>query len=97
MTKAAMAQMSYNLAAEWAKDKIRVNTVCPWYIKTPLVETVLNNPVEYEKILTRTPCGRVGVPEEVSGIVAFLCMDQASYISGQAIAVDGAFLRNGYY
>ena len=51
MTKAAMAQMSYNLACEWAKDNIRINTIAPWYIDTPLVQPVLKDPVALNQVL----------------------------------------------
>ena len=97
MTKAAMSQMTYNLACEWAADGIRVNVVAPWYIDTPLVQPVLRDPELLKVVLQRTPMGRVGQPREVSSLVAFLCLDSASYISGQVIAVDGAFLRNGFF
>ena len=89
MTKAAIAHLTRGLAGEWAKDGIRVNAVAPWYIRTPLAEPVLNDPARLEKILARTPAGRVGEPEEVAGLAAFLCMPAAAYITGQVIAVDG--------
>jgi len=91
MSKAAIAALTRSLAAEWAKDGIRVNAVAPWYIRTPLAEPVLSDPPRLEKILARTPMGRVGEVEEVSGLTAFLCMPAASYITGQMIAVDGGF------
>jgi Tropinone reductase 1 len=97
MTKAAMTQMTYNLACEWAKDNIRVNAIAPWYIQTPLTTPFMLNPDVLSTIIARTPMQRVGQPEEVSGIVAFLCMKTASYITGQVIPVDGGFLRNGFY
>jgi tropinone reductase I len=97
MTKAAVTQMAYNLSCEWATDNIRVNTVSPWYIDTPLVQPVLSDAANLKAVLQRTPMNRVGKPEEVSALVAFLCLDSASYISGQTIAVDGAYLRNGFF
>ena len=97
MTKAAMNQFAYNLACEHALDKIRVNVVSPWYTRTPLVKPIISNPVLLKEVIDRTPMNRIAEPEEVSGIVAFLCMDESSFITGQTIAVDGGYLRNGYY
>jgi tropinone reductase I len=89
MTKAAIIQLSKHLAVEWAADGIRVNTVSPWYIETPLTQAVLAQPERLAKIIARTPMKRVGQPEEVASMVAFLAMDKASYITGQNILVDG--------
>ncbi|UOR05144.1 SDR family oxidoreductase [Hymenobacter aerilatus] len=96
MTKAAMVQLTRNLAVEWAADRIRVNVVAPWYIRTPLAETVLRNPDYLNSVLDRTPMRRVGEPEEVSAAVAFLCLPAASYITGQCLSVDGGFEVNGF-
>ncbi len=94
MTKAAIIQFGRHLAVEWA-PAIRVNTVSPWYIQTPLTDPVLSQPDRLEKILARTPMGRVGQPREVAGIAAFLAMDHASYITGQNILVDGGMTSKG--
>lgn len=94
MTKAALIQLSRNLAGEWAPDGIRVNSVAPWYIRTPLAEQVLQNPEYLESVLSRTPTRTIGIPEDVAGAVAFLCMPAAAYITGQCIAVDGGMSVN---
>lgn len=95
MTKAAIIQMTRHLAAEWSTDRIRVNAISPWYIETPLTQSVLAQPDRLEKILARTPLGRVGQPEEVAALVCFLAMDKSGYITGQNIMVDGGMSVKG--
>ncbi|MEM7103837.1 MAG: SDR family oxidoreductase [Bacteroidota bacterium] len=96
MSKAAMIQLTKNLAVEWADFGIRVNAVAPWYIKTPLVEEVLSDEKYLSDILARTPMKRVGDPTEVAAAVAFLCMPAASYITGQCLGIDGGFSINSF-
>ena len=93
--KAGMAQVARTLALEWARDGIRVNTVAPWYTRTPLVEPVLARPEMLAAILARTPLGRIAEPAEVAAAVAFLALPAASYITGQCLAVDGGMSIQG--
>jgi Tropinone reductase 1 len=93
--KAGIEQVARTLALEWARDGIRVNTVAPWYTRTPLVEPVLAQPARLAAILARTPLGRIAEPHEVAAAVAFLALPAASYITGQCLAVDGGMSIQG--
>ena len=95
MTKAAIIQLTRHLSAEWGPYNIRVNSISPWYIETPLTAPVMANPERMKMIIERTPMGRVGQPEEVASLAAYLAMDMASYITGQNIMVDGGMSVKG--
>lgn len=96
MTKAALIQLTKNLACEWASDNIRVNCIAPWYIQTSLTEPVLRDPAYLRSVLERTPMNRIGQPEEVASAIAFFCLPASSYITGQTLCVDGGFSVNGF-
>ncbi|URD80528.1 Tropinone reductase [Musa troglodytarum] len=94
-TKAALNQLTRSLACEWAKDNIRTNCVAPGSIRTPLMEPLLAMEEFVAKETYRIPLGRVGESEEVSAVVAFLCLPAACYINGQVICIDGGKSVNG--
>lgn len=94
MSKAAMLQMSRNLAVEWASDGIRVNSVAPWYTDTPLAQQVLQDTDYKESVLQRTPMKRIASSQEVADAVTFLCLPAASYITGICLPVDGGMTVN---
>lgn len=93
--KAGLEQAARTLALEWARDQIRVNTVAPWYTRTPLAQPVLDRPDVLAAICARTPLGRVAEPREVAAAVAFLALPVASYITGQCLNVDGGMSIQG--
>jgi Tropinone reductase 1 len=94
--KAAINQITKNFAFEWANDGIRVNSVCPGWTHTPLAAAVLSNATILAEIEHRVPLKRAGLPHEVAGLVAFLCMPNAAYITGQTICVEGGMTIHAF-
>lgn len=88
MAKGAVEGLAKSLAAELAPS-IRVNVVAPSLTDTPLAERLINSPEKLEASEKRHPLRRIGKPEDVAGAVQFLLSDQASWITGQIIHVDG--------
>ncbi len=91
-TKAAIVQITRSLAKEWAKSGIRVNCVAPGSIPTDINQEFYSDPKNLESTLKRIPFGRQGRPEEIAKVVLFLASEDASYITGQTIYVDGGLL-----
>ncbi len=91
-TKAAVMNFSRALSRELAPYNINVNSICPGIVDTPLGQVNLNDPVKRDKFIKMTPKGRISVPEDLAGITAFLASDDADFIVGQAINVDGGIL-----
>ncbi|XXG71115.1 hypothetical protein AAC387_Pa07g0444 [Persea americana] len=96
-SKGAMNQLTRNLACEWAKDNIRVNSIAPWFIKTTILDPFYQNSNFEEDARARTPLRRIGEVEEVSSMAAFLCLPAASYITGQVHVIDGGATINAFY
>lgn len=95
-TKAAMIQMTKVLALEWGKYGINVNSIGPWYFKTPLTEKLLSDKEYLNEILARTPLNRVGELQELVGPAVFFASDASSYVSGQTLFVDGGMTIYGF-
>ena len=87
-SKAAVIHLTRLAAIELAPRRITVNAISPGTIRTPAVTAIANNP-EIPFIERRTPLGRLGEPEEVAALCHFLASDEAAYITGQNIAIDG--------
>jgi NAD(P)-dependent dehydrogenase (short-subunit alcohol dehydrogenase family) len=95
-TKAAMIQMTKVLAMEWGQYGINVNSIGPWYFKTPLTEKLLADENYVRDILSVTPLKRVGELPELVGPVVFLSAEAGSYVSGQTLFVDGGMTIHGF-
>ena len=91
-SKGAIVQYTKSLAMAWAADGITANAVLPGWVETELTDGARADvPGLYEKQLARTPVGRWGRPSDLSGIAVFLASDEAAFVTGTAIPVDGGF------
>ena len=79
-------------ALEFAKKNIRINAVCPGVIETPMLERFTKG--ENQVMADQDPMGRIGRPEEIADSVLWLCSDKSSYVTGQALAVDGGWVAH---
>jgi NAD(P)-dependent dehydrogenase (short-subunit alcohol dehydrogenase family) len=94
--KAGIAHLTRVLAVEWASYHIRVNAIAPGYVRTPLVENIIQEgKLEEKRLVERTPMGRLARPEEIAAAAVFLFSDDASYITGVTLPVDGGYLAYG--
>lgn len=95
-TKGGIVQLAKALACAWAKDNIQVNAVLPGWIDTALtVRGRRDVPGLEERVVARTPAGRWGVPDDFSGIAAFLCSPASDFVTGAEITVDGGYSVQG--
>lgn len=96
--KAAVAMMTRVLALEWAQYGVRVNCVGPAHVNTPLVQRqVRQGQVDLAPVIDRIPLGRIGEPEDVADAIAFLASDDARFITGELLMVDGGYTAFGYF
>jgi NAD(P)-dependent dehydrogenase (short-subunit alcohol dehydrogenase family) len=94
-TKTALLSLTRSLACEWARDGIMVNAIAPGIFPTEMTREIVLGTPRGKELLTRTPMGRFGMPEELVGAAVLLASDGASFLTGQCIAVDGGFLASG--
>jgi NAD(P)-dependent dehydrogenase (short-subunit alcohol dehydrogenase family) len=95
VSKAAVAALTANAALEYA-PAVRVNSVSPGMIHTGLTDILLTGfPDLTEKLVEKTPLGRIGAPEDIADVVVFLCSDQARFITGQNLVIDGGMTLHG--
>lgn len=90
-SKGGVVQLTKSLASEWARFGITVNSVCPGFVDTPLIEDKMNNEKWLGYVTVRTPMKRLAKPEDVVGTVLFLSSDMAEFITGASIIIDGGF------
>lgn len=91
-SKGGVIGMTETLAQEWAEHGITVNAIAPGAIETPMIEEAGMSKEETQGMLARIPLGRMGTPEEVSHAVIFLASQEASYVTGTTVYVDGGWL-----
>jgi NAD(P)-dependent dehydrogenase (short-subunit alcohol dehydrogenase family) len=89
--KGAVVNLTRALGVEYAKRNIRVNAVCPGVILTPLIEQTVTTPEAMQHLVALHPIGRIGRPDEVARAVCFLAGDEASFIVGTTLVVDGGY------
>ena len=96
VSKGGISQLTKAMAIALAPYGIRVNAVGPGSIMTPMLDEVIKDKAFRTKVLSRTPLGRLGKPEEIAAIVAWLASDQASYVTGTTVYADGGRMPLNY-
>ena len=96
-TKAGIIMLTKSLAQQYADAGVRVNCVCPGATLTPLLEKSFTSETDKKNCAKRIPLGRIGTPQDVANVVAFLASEEASYITGSVYAVDGGISSSSIY
>jgi NAD(P)-dependent dehydrogenase (short-subunit alcohol dehydrogenase family) len=90
--KAGLCQLAKSMSVEWAEHKIRVNAICPGHMLTPLTVSLWDDPVRSAWLLERSLWKRPGFPEDLVGCCLLLASNAGSFITGQAIYIEGGWL-----
>ncbi|MBK1657756.1 SDR family NAD(P)-dependent oxidoreductase [Paracraurococcus ruber] len=94
--KAGVEMLTKNGALEWGAEGVRVNAVLPGLVQTPLTKRHFDNQAALDAFLARIPLGRAAQPEDIAGPALFLASEEARYVSGASLLVDGAWAVSGY-
>jgi NAD(P)-dependent dehydrogenase (short-subunit alcohol dehydrogenase family) len=92
-SKGGVILLTRNLAIDYGRKGIRVNAICPGFIKTPLADAIFSEALQepLQRVVEATQLGRMGEPEEIAGGALFLASDDASYVTGQTLVIDGGY------
>jgi NAD(P)-dependent dehydrogenase (short-subunit alcohol dehydrogenase family) len=89
--KGAVRTLTKNVALHWATERVRVNSIHPGFIRTPILDQAKGTEI-WDAMTASTPMGRLGEPEEIAAAVAYLASDDASFVTGAELYVDGGFI-----
>lgn len=96
-SKGAVTQITRVLGIEWAARGINVNAIAPGYIETPMMKSMLDaGKLDRPKLVGRTPRGRLGRPEDIAAAAVYLASDDADFIVGETLVIDGGWLAYGF-
>jgi NAD(P)-dependent dehydrogenase (short-subunit alcohol dehydrogenase family) len=90
-SKGAIIALTRNMALDYAARGIRVNCICPGFVRTPLLDALLRDPERAQRLTAMHPLGRIGEPEDISHAIVFLASPESSWVTGHALVVDGGF------
>jgi NAD(P)-dependent dehydrogenase (short-subunit alcohol dehydrogenase family) len=91
-SKHGVMGLTKSAALETARNKIRINAVCPAVIETPMGQRLFGDPPVHKYVLSCHPIGRFGRTAEIAEAVVWMCSDKASFMTGQSLVLDGGFL-----